>query len=104
MQNHPLSNHVLSQLNDALIKEGFSSIDLDHAFTSRVLIETATRCENASLTTTIGLNPNRAFVSFNFDGVVKRGMNFRYPTADANDEEIANFIYDLIGAASSDEE
>ena len=91
-----------SALADA-IEAGFSSLDLDHAFTSPVLIESATRCESPLLTTTIGLNPNNAFVSFDFGTIVKRGMNFRYPAAEANDEEIENFIYDLIGAAASND-
>jgi hypothetical protein len=103
MTNRPLSDAILLKLNDALVNAGFSSLDLDRALKSDLLIEFSKRCDGPDLKTTIGLNPNEAFVSFNFGGIVKHGMCYSYPASDANDEEIANFIYDLIGAAATDE-
>lgn len=102
MTNRPLSDAILLKLNDDLVNAGFSSLNLDRIVESNILCEFSTRNDNPALKTTIGLNPYEAFVSFNFGGIIKHGKCFNYPAADANEEDIANFIYDLISAAATD--
>jgi hypothetical protein len=96
-----LRRDTLSKLNDALVAAGFSSIDVDDALQRDVLIERAERRESDVLTSFVCLNPNYAHVSFKFGEIQKRGETFRYPAPDTDSETVANFVYDLVGAAST---
>ncbi|MDR3424768.1 MAG: hypothetical protein P4M13_06790 [Alphaproteobacteria bacterium] len=101
MNRQPLTRDTLSKLNHALVAAGFSSIDIDEALQRNVLIERAERRESDTLTSFVCLNPDFAHISFKFGDIKKSGETFRYPTTNADSEAVANFVHNLVGAATT---
>ena len=49
------------------------------------------------------VNPNYAHVFFEFVDIHKCGMKVCNLAADANDEDVANLVYDFVGVADSND-